>query len=110
MVVMAVVALEIRDGMLSGIITFVMICKGDAPILCAISMVLGLTSLRLVSASLATKGKAAITSGTMEAVVPTTVPTISLVRGKTKIIKIKNGTVRDVIINENPKKAEEIVW
>lgn len=27
-----------------------------------------------------------------------------------KIIKIKNGTVKDIIINENPKKAEEIVW
>ncbi len=27
-----------------------------------------------------------------------------------KVIKIKNGTVKDVIINENPKKAEEIVW
>jgi putative ABC transport system ATP-binding protein len=27
-----------------------------------------------------------------------------------KIIKIKNGTVKEVIINENPKKAEEIVW
>ncbi len=27
-----------------------------------------------------------------------------------KIIKIKNGTVKDVIINEHPKKAEEIVW
>lgn len=27
-----------------------------------------------------------------------------------KIIKIKNGTVVDVIRNENPKKAAEIVW
>lgn len=27
-----------------------------------------------------------------------------------KIIKIKNGTVVDVIKNENPKKAAEIVW
>lgn len=27
-----------------------------------------------------------------------------------KIIKIKNGTVKDIIINENPKKANEIVW
>lgn len=27
-----------------------------------------------------------------------------------KIIKIKNGTVKEVIINENPKKSEEIVW
>lgn len=27
-----------------------------------------------------------------------------------KIIKIKNGTVKEVIVNEHPKKAEEIVW
>ncbi len=27
-----------------------------------------------------------------------------------KVIIIKNGTVKEVIINENPKKAEEIVW
>jgi putative ABC transport system ATP-binding protein len=27
-----------------------------------------------------------------------------------KVIKIKNGTVNDIIINDNPKKAEEIVW
>lgn len=27
-----------------------------------------------------------------------------------KIIKIKNGTVHDIILNKNPKKTEEIVW
>ncbi len=27
-----------------------------------------------------------------------------------KVIKIKNGTVKEVIFNKNPKKAEEIVW
>ncbi len=27
-----------------------------------------------------------------------------------KVIKIKNGTVHDIVINENPKKTEEIVW
>lgn len=27
-----------------------------------------------------------------------------------KVIKIKNGTVQDIIINKNPKNAEEIVW
>lgn len=27
-----------------------------------------------------------------------------------KIIKIKNGTVKEVIVNETPKKVEEIVW
>ncbi len=27
-----------------------------------------------------------------------------------KVIKIKNGTVVDIIKNENPKKAAEIVW
>ncbi|MFV0343183.1 MAG: ABC transporter ATP-binding protein [Anaerocolumna sp.] len=27
-----------------------------------------------------------------------------------KIIKVKNGTVKEVIVNENPKKVHEIVW
>lgn len=27
-----------------------------------------------------------------------------------KIIKVKNGTVKSVVINKHPKKAEEIVW
>jgi putative ABC transport system ATP-binding protein len=27
-----------------------------------------------------------------------------------KVIKVKNGTVKEVIINENPKKVDEIVW
>lgn len=27
-----------------------------------------------------------------------------------KVIKIKNGTVKDVMINKSPKKAEEIAW
>lgn len=27
-----------------------------------------------------------------------------------KVIKVKNGTVKDIIINQNPKKANEIVW
>ena len=35
-----------------------------------------------------------MTSGTMEATVPTVVPTISRVSGKTMIIRIRNGTER----------------
>ncbi|BCN30775.1 ABC transporter ATP-binding protein [Anaeromicropila herbilytica] len=27
-----------------------------------------------------------------------------------KVIKIKNGTVSDIVINENPKNVDEIVW
>lgn len=27
-----------------------------------------------------------------------------------KVIRIKNGTVRDIVRNENPKRADEIVW
>lgn len=27
-----------------------------------------------------------------------------------KVVRIKNGTVRDISINKNPKKAEEIAW
>ena len=57
-------------------------------------MILGLTSRRLVSASRATKGNAATTSGTMVATVPTVVPTINRDSGKTMIIKIRNGTER----------------
>ena len=27
-----------------------------------------------------------------------------------KVIKIKNGTVKSIKINENPKSVDEIVW
>jgi putative ABC transport system ATP-binding protein len=27
-----------------------------------------------------------------------------------KVIKIKNGTVEEVILNDHPKNASEIVW
>ena len=27
-----------------------------------------------------------------------------------KVIKIKNGMVKDIFINKNPKRAEEIAW
>ena len=47
----------------------------------AVSMIFGLTSRRLPSTSRATNGKAAMTSGTMDATVPTAVPTISRVSG-----------------------------
>ena len=46
---MAMVKLEMRDGMLSGNITFTIICIGEAPILCAISMIFGFNSRRLLS-------------------------------------------------------------
>ena len=74
MVVMAMVALEMREGIASGIMTLMMVCMGEAPILRDISMILGLSSRRLLSTRRATKGKAATTSGTMEATVPTAVP------------------------------------
>ena len=74
MVVMAMVMFEMREGILSGNITLTMIWKGAAPMLCAISITLGLTSLRLLSTSLTTKGKAAMVRGTMDAAVPTAVP------------------------------------
>jgi ABC-type methionine transport system ATPase subunit len=92
------VIFEIKEGKLSGSITFTIICKGLAPILCAISIILGSTSLRLLSTNLATNGKAAITKGTIDATVPTTVPTISRVSGKTIIIRIRNGTERSKLI------------
>ena len=89
---------QIREGTLSGIITFTMICIGEAPMLWAVSMMLGFTSRKLLSTKRATKGKAAITSGTMDAGVPTTVPITNLVKGKTKIIKIKNGMERSKLM------------
>ena len=67
---MAMAALLISEGTLSGSITLQMICSGDAPMLCAISMILGFTSRRLLSTRRATKGNAATTSGTMEATEP----------------------------------------
>ena len=95
---MAIVTLEISDGTLSGIITLTIICIGVAPVLCAISIMFGLTSRRLLSASLATNGNAAITSGTIDATVPTVVPTISRASGKTIIIRMRNGTERRRLI------------
>ena len=86
------------EGTLSGSRTFVIIWNGEAPMLCAASIIEGLISRRLLSTSLATNGNAAITSGTIEATVPTAVPTISLVRGKTIIMRIRNGIERSRLI------------
>ena len=83
-----------REGMLSGIITLQMICMGVAPMLCAASMMLGSSSRRLLSTRRATNGKAATTSGTMVALVPTVVPMMRRESGKTMIIKIRNGIER----------------
>ena len=94
MVVIAIVKFESSEGTLSGIITLTIICMGDAPMLCAASIMFGLTSRRLLSTRRATNGNDAMTSGTIEATVPTAVPTIRRVSGKTRIIKIKNGTER----------------
>ena len=94
MVVRAMVAFWIREGTLSGIITLQTICMGVAPMLWAASIILGSTSRRLLSTSLATKGNAATTRGTMVAVVPTAVPMMSRDRGNTIIIRIRNGMER----------------
>ena len=88
------VALEISEGIASGIITLTMVCMGEAPMLRDISMILGFSSRRLLSTNRATKGKAAMVNGTMEASVPTAVPMMALVNGNRRIIKIKNGTER----------------
>ena len=92
------VKLEIKEGILSGIITLVIIWNGDAPILCAASIMFGFTSRRLLSTRRATNGAAAITSGTIDAVVPTTVPMMKRVSGNTKIIRIRNGIERSRFI------------
>ena len=68
-----------------------MVCMGEAPILRDISMILGLSSRRLLSTRRATKGKAATTSGTMEATVPTAVPTTARVKGNEQDHKDQEG-------------------
>ena len=67
--------------------------------LCAASIILGFTSRRLVSTNRATKGKAANTRGMMVATVPTDVPTISLDRGITMIIRIRKGMERNRLMS-----------
>ena len=64
--------------------------------LCAASIMLGLTSLRLPSTRRATNGNAAMTSGTIDATVPTAVPTIRRVSGNTTIMSIRNGIERSM--------------
>ena len=98
MVVSAMVKFCSREGMLSGIITLQMICMGVAPMLCAASMMLGSSSRRLLSTRRATNGKAAMTSGTMVALVPTVVPMMRRESGKTMIIRIRNGIERSRLI------------
>ena len=98
MVVRAVVMLEIRPGRHSGIITLVMIWNGVAPMLWAASTTPSSSSRRLVSTRRATNGKAATTSGTMVALVPTVVPTMTRVSGNTQIIRIRKGTLRRMLM------------
>ena len=92
--------LETRLGRLSGIMTLTMICSGVAPMLWAASMTPASSSRRLVSTRRATKGKAAATSGTMVALVPTVVPMISRDSGKTQIIRIRNGMLRRMLMTK----------
>ena len=99
MVVVAMVMLEIRLGMLSGIMTLTMICSGVAPMLCAASMTPASTSRMLVSTRRDTNGKDAMTSGTMDAGVPMEVPTMRRDSGMTMIIRIKNGTLRSRLMS-----------
>ena len=92
------VMLEIRPGRHSGIMTLVMIWNGVAPMLWAASTTPSSSSRRLVSTRRATNGNAATTSGTMVALVPTVVPTRARVSGKTQIIRIRNGTLRRMLM------------
>lgn len=75
-VVIASVASDISDGTLSGNHNLYDYLKRRSAMLCAVSMIFGLISLMLLSTRRAINGKAAITSGTTVAGVPTTVPTI----------------------------------
>ncbi|CSA97340.1 Uncharacterised protein [Vibrio cholerae] len=84
-------------GSASGSSTLRMICSGVAPIDCAASTKPVGTSSSALSIRRATNGIAPIVSGTMAAVVPIKVPTISLVTGMMATINTKKGTERPML-------------
>ena len=85
------VTFNTSEGIASGINILSTISSGDAPIDTPASITPGLTSKIEPSTSLAKKGIAATTKGTMAAFVPIELPTTSLVKGIINIIKITKG-------------------
>ena len=81
-------------GRASGISTRKTICVLLAPKLLAASITLLSTSSMAASSNLAIKGAEPMVSGTIAAVVPMLVPTMSFVSGKSTIIRIIKGKER----------------
>ena len=98
-VVVAIAALSMREGLASGSKTFVTICHGPAPMDCAASTTPRSTSFKEDSTIRATKGADANTSGTIVAVLPTDVPTRKRVKGMTAI----NISLENEPENKNPE-------
>ena len=94
MVVIAVVMAVIRAGTLSGSITWNTVCQVFAPEDWAISMMFGFSSRRAPSTSRATKGNAAITSGTITPASPTADPSSIRVKGISSTIRMMKGADR----------------
>ena len=93
----AVVKPVMREGRASGSITLKMIWRVEQPMDWAASSTPWSDSRREASTRRATKGKAAATSGMMEATVPTLVPTMARDRGMTRIIRIRKGMDRRML-------------
>ena len=91
---MTVVSWATMLGMASGKSTRRMICRGVAPMESAASTMPSGTSFNEVSTCRPINGIEARTSGTMAAVVPMDVPTMTRVNGMIATIKMMNGMER----------------
>ena len=94
---MTVVSCATIEDIDSGSRTFQMIWAGVAPIDCAASTRPNGTSLRLVSTWRPMNGIAAMTSGTMAAVVPMAEPTSRRVNGMMATSRMMNGMERTAL-------------
>ena len=88
---------ETIEGIASGIKTLKIIWRFWLPIARAAFTTSGSTSLRALSMTRATKGAAAMLSGTIVATVPMLVPKIKRDKGKSKIIKMIKGNERNTL-------------
>ena len=82
------------EGIASGIMKWIIVYKGEAPIEVAASIMPGFTSFRDDSTIRATIGMAPTVRGTIDAVVPIEEPTTSLVKGIKSTSRIRNGSER----------------
>ena len=98
-----------REGTASGRSTFFAICQFVAPMVFAASTTPGSTSWSALSTILATKGAAAMVSGTIAATGPIAFPTINLVSGITATIRITKGIERPTFIMA-PRTVLRVLW